>query len=71
MKKRIQKLRLQAGDVIVVSDYETAYRLQHCGYKLPAGVTNMPIVIAPEGIRRVKLSTLKTLMARLEAKEKK
>ena len=54
-------LRLQAGDIVVVQDLETANRLQQCPAKWPC-----PILMAPEGIERIGLDTLRRVLADAE-----
>lgn len=65
----IRKLRLRPGDIVVVSDYETATRISRVSTALPKGITSVPIVVAPEGIRKVSLARLKAIVAKLEAKQ--
>ena len=66
MKKIIRRLRLRQGDIIVVNNAETAQALKRCRPPVPEGVTRVPIVVAPEGIKKVPLEKLKALVAELE-----
>ena len=68
MKRAIRRLRLRQGDIVVVENYETAKRLMSTtrDMDLPKGVTHIPILIAPEGVRLVSLDKLKKMVARLE-----
>lgn len=66
MKKIVKRLRLRRGDIIVVNTVETCRRLMRSGARPPDGVTNIPIVVAPEGVRQIPLKQLKALVAELE-----
>jgi hypothetical protein len=68
VKRAIRRLRLRQGDIVVVENYETAKRLMSTtrDMDLPKGVTHIPILIAPEGVRLVSLAKLKKMVARLE-----
>ena len=69
MKRIVQRLRLRQGDILVVRNIEDGRRVLNCGARVPRGVMSVPVVVAPEGIQRVPLDTLKRLVAKLE-KEK-
>lgn len=68
MKRQIRRLRLRQGDIVVVENYETCKRLQQAtvSMDLPKGVTYVPIIVAPEGVRLVSVDKLKKMVARLE-----
>ena len=68
MKRQIRRLRLRQGDIVVVENYETCKRLQQAtqSMDLPKGVTYVPILVAPEGVRLVSVDKLKKMVARLE-----
>ncbi len=66
MKRIVQRLRLRQGDILVVRNIEDGRRVLHCGARVPRGVTSIPVVVAPDGIQRVPLDTLKRLVAKLE-----
>ena len=70
MKKIVQRLRLRQGDILVVRNIEDGRRVLNCGARTPRGVTSIPVVVAPEGIQRVPLDTLKRLVAKLEKEAK-
>jgi hypothetical protein len=67
MNNQIRKLRLKQGDIVVVQTYETYKRLAAATHNmdLPEGVTYVPVLVAPEGVRKVKLEKLKKIVARL------
>lgn len=54
-----------------MENYETCKRLQQAtsSMDLPKGVTYVPILIAPEGVRLVSLDKLKKMVARLEREQ--
>jgi len=66
VKKIIRKLRLRQGDILVVNNMETAQALMRTRPPMPAGVTSVPIVMAPEGIKKVPLEKLKAIVTELE-----
>jgi hypothetical protein len=68
LKRQIRRLRLRQGDIVVVENYETCKRLQQAtaSMDLPKGVTYVPIIVAPEGVRLVSVDKLKKMVARLE-----
>jgi hypothetical protein len=66
MKKLVRKLRLRQGDILVVNNMETARALVRSRPEPPRGVTSIPIVVAPEGIKAVPLEKLKKLIAELD-----
>lgn len=70
MKRIVQRLRLRQGDILVVRNIEDGRRVLNCGARAPRGVTSIPVVVAPEGIQRVPLDTLKRLVAKLEKEAK-
>ena len=51
-----------------MENYETCKRLQQAtqSMDLPKGVTYVPIIVAPEGVRLVSVDKLKKMVARLE-----
>ena len=60
MKKAIRKLRLRDGDILVVSDprlLQTLNQMSVAGTNLSV---NIPIVYAPEGIKRVNKKYIRT-----------
>ena len=71
MKRQIRRLRLRQGDIVVVENYETCKRLQQAtqSMDLPKGVTYVPIIVAPEGVRLVSVDKLKKMVARLEREQ--
>ncbi len=69
MKKLIRKLRLRRGDILVVNNMETVRALLRTHPPMPAGVTSVPIVLAPEGIKKVPLETLKKIVTELEGEK--
>ena len=71
MKRQIRRLRLRQGDIVVVENYETCKRLQQAtqSMDLPKGVTYVPILVAPEGVRLVSLDKLKKMVARMEREQ--
>ncbi|MGB8834111.1 MAG: hypothetical protein WCC95_18315 [Candidatus Sulfotelmatobacter sp.] len=71
MKRQIRRLRLRQGDIVVVENYETCKRLQQAtqSMDLPKGVTYVPIIVAPEGVRLVSLDKLKKMVARMEREQ--
>ena len=71
MKRQIRRLRLRQGDIVVVENYETCKRLQQAtqSMDLPKGVTYVPILVAPEGVRLVSLDKLKKMIARMEREQ--
>ena len=66
LRRQIRVLRLQAGDIVVVKNMETARRLVE-GCKGMAGVPQCPVVIAPEGVEKVSRARLLRLLASTEA----
>ena len=62
MKKQIRRLRLRPGDAVVVRDWQVANAL--AGLKI--GKFPVPIVIAPEGLKRVGIDYLRRLLAHME-----
>ena len=70
MKRRIARLRLQEGDILVVNNAEDLRRLINCRPKLPKGLHSVPVVIAPEGIKKVSLKQLKQIVSQLETEIK-
>ena len=71
MKRQIRRLRLRQGDIVVVENYETCKRLQQAtqSMDLPKGVTYVPILVAPEGVRLVSLDKLKKMVVRMEREQ--
>ena len=71
MKRQIRRLRLRQGDIVVVENYETCKRLQQAtqSMDLPKGVTYVPILVAPEGVRLVSVDKLKKMVARMEREQ--
>jgi len=66
VKKIIRKLRLRQGDILVVNNMETAQALMRTRPPMPTGVTSVPIVMAPEGIKKVPIEKLKAIVAEVE-----
>ena len=61
MKKTIRRLRLKPGDIVVVKDFHMAKALTNVG--VMCGIDfKVPIVIAPEGIKRVNRKYLEKLL---------
>lgn len=73
MRRLLRRLRLRQGDIVVVENVETANRLMQAArlISLPENCKNVPIVVAPEGVRRLSVSKLKQIVARLERDAKK
>ena len=67
MKRQIRRLRLRQGDIVVVENYETCKRLQQAtaSMDLPKGVTYVPILVAPEGVRLVSVDKLEKMCKRI------
>ena len=67
MKRQIRRLRLRQGDIVVVENYETCKRLQQAAASmdLPKGVTYVPILVAPEGVRLVSVDKLEKMCKRI------
>ena len=66
LRRQIRVLRLQAGDIVVVQDLETANRLQQCPAKWPC-----PILIAPLGVERMDVPTLRRALEDAEKRAQK
>ena len=67
MKRQIRRLRLRQGDIVVVENYETCKRLQQAtqSMDLPKGVTYVPILVAPEGVRLISVDKLEKMCKRI------
>jgi hypothetical protein len=67
MKRQIRRLRLHQGDIVVVENYETCKRLQQAAANmdLPKGVTYVPILVAPEGVRLISVDKLEKMCKRI------
>jgi hypothetical protein len=67
LKRQIRRLRLRQGDIVVVENYETCKRLQQAtaSMDLPKGVTYVPILVAPEGVRLVSVDKLEKMCKRI------
>lgn len=67
MKRQIRRLRLRQGDIVVVENYETCKRLQQAtaSMDLPKGVTYVPIIVAPEGVRLISVDKLEKMCKRI------
>ena len=67
MKRQIRRLRLRQGDIVVVENYETCKRLQQAAASmdLPKGVTYVPILVAPEGVRLISVDKLEKMCKRI------
>ena len=61
MKKTIRRLRLQPGDILVVNDPETVRRLSELG-SINGVNFNVPIVFAPNGIKRLNREYLEKIL---------
>ena len=61
--KDLQRLRLEPGDAIVVSDTETMRQLDATKLGLKFSV---PIVYAPNGVKRLSLKYLQKLVTAME-----
>jgi len=60
MKKAIRRLRLREGDILVVRDQETMHNLMNF---FVANITfSVPILFAPDGVKRVKREYLEKLL---------
>jgi hypothetical protein len=64
----IKRLRLKAGDILVVRDLRTAVALMDVGKHIPLRL-DIPIVIAPDGIEKITLKQLKDVVIRVVAQE--
>jgi hypothetical protein len=66
----LRRLRLQPGDIVIVENVETARRLMQAArlIDLPKGVDNVPIVIAPEGVKKLPVEKLKQIVSQMESK---
>jgi hypothetical protein len=67
VKRLVKRLRLRRGDIVVVSDFDTCERLRRCKAELPSDIGNIPIVIAPTGIRNVSVAQLRKYLKWAEA----
>jgi hypothetical protein len=68
-KNLIERLRLKAGDIIVVKDWHTAESLIRIGQSNKFAFDfDCPILIAPDGVKKSNLKRLKEIVAYLEAK---
>jgi hypothetical protein len=67
LKRQIRRLRLRQGDIVVVENYETCKRLQQAtaSMDLPKGVTYVPILVAPEGVRLISVDKLEKMCKRI------
>ena len=63
----IKRLRLKAGDVLVVRDPSTAEALMNAGQYIKLKL-DIPIIIAPEGVEKVSLKQLKKVVGRIVTK---
>ena len=59
--KRIDKLHLVEGDIIVVRDIELLKVL--CQMEMPAGAPRCPVIFAPDGIEKLSRQALQEMLA--------
>jgi len=65
----VKRLRLKAGDILIVRDLRTAVALMDAGKYLSVKTDlDIPIIVAPEGVERANLNKLKAIVARAEGK---
>ena len=65
MKKTIRRLRLKPGDILVVNDPEMGRRLSGLG--AISGLSfNVPIVFAPNGIKKLSKKYLEKILKQLQ-----
>jgi len=67
MKKAIRRLRLREGDILVVSDPDLPRRLSQL-HRIGGGGPpfEVPIIFAPNGLKRVSREYLKKILERME-----
>jgi len=59
----IKRLRLKVGDILVVRDLRTAIALVDAGKLIKVNL-DIPIIIAPQGVKKVTMQQLKDIVAR-------
>jgi hypothetical protein len=61
--RSLSKFHIEAGDILIVKDYEAMGVL--CAMPLP-GIPQCPIIYAPDGLDKVDIETLRTVLAAAE-----
>ena len=63
VRKLIQRLRLEPGDILVVRDWEIVSQLVETPI---SGVPQIPIIYAPNGIEKMKREDLQAILDKQE-----
>lgn len=69
LEDKIERLRLEKGDILVVKDFEVLKSLEWIGPKLSLDF-HVPMVFAPTGVQTLKKEDLLNLLEQLEQTDK-